>query len=250
MEQAASNSISPILEALLKSIKAQTTFNQRLAQVQDTDVEAATLTKQCKQAIKRAEWVSVLLLMDSDIARLRCTSAPDPRVYKKPQGADDLDFSDYLICLTKLSSMYLQAGHANLGLQTVHLMQAALVESATKTRVSVIRACERLRKQTTGPNVVWDSDSLNRSDVRVLLEPLQRRFVGGRNQLLSSNRKRRFQATETPFREKSGSPDETFRTKGGGLPLPADGTSRIRGCTHWQSGRICPYEPSCRFRHS
>ena len=59
-------------------------------------------------------------------------SAPDPRAHKKPQGADDLDFSDYLICLTKLSSMYLQAGHANLGLQTVHLMQAALVESATK----------------------------------------------------------------------------------------------------------------------
>ena len=133
------------------------------------------MTKQAKQAIKKGEWVPILCLVDEDIAKLRCSMAFSRREYKRPRHGDELDFHDYLCCLTKLSTLYSEAGQQNLAMQTTKLVHAALVESASKTRASVIRACERLRKQTTSPSVNWDSDSLERHDIRVLLEDLQKK---------------------------------------------------------------------------
>ena len=221
-------------EVILKSLKAQALINQRLAKQGELEGEGAGMTKQAKQAIKKGEWIPITCMFDEDIAKLRCSMAFSWREYKRPRQGDDMDFNDYLICLAKLSVAYAEAGHANLAIQTTKLMQAAIVESASKTKVSV-SACERLRKQSTSVNVNWDSDSLGRHDIRVLLEDVQRK---DRPRSETGNRKRKF---HTQQQSRFSNPPQKTGSQ--------VGTSQVGVCMHWEAGKICPWEPSCKFRH-
>ena len=162
-------------EMVLKNFKAQAAFTRSLAsRQQEVDGEVGVLSKQHKQAVKKGEWVPITCLFDEDIAKLRSSMVYSRREYKRPREGDQMDFNDYLSCLAKLGVLYAEAGQANLAIQTMKLMRAALNESASKTKVSIIRACERLRKKTRH-DVVWGSDSLGRHDVQVLLEDIPRK---------------------------------------------------------------------------
>ena len=102
-----------------------------------------------------------------------------------------------------------------------------MTESATKTRISIIRACERLRRYYTSPICKWENDSLYKVDIRSLLEPITRRPARRSTKSSDISRKRKFT-----------SPSE--RT--------TDDSSNM--CSYWEAGRPCKFEPHCRYRHT
>ena len=180
------------------------------------------------RAAQDGSYFPLLLVNDVDIGKVRCRSAPTQKEYRRPRDVEEMDFNDFLLAMCKAASVYYEAGQRGLAMQTVNLMQAALVESASKTRVSVMRACERVRMLTTTGTVKWDSDSLNRLEVRVLLDPLQQR------------------------RRTAGSVAATnYSTKRKRSPLPRPVVQERNSgvCIQWESGKVCKFDPYCKYKH-
>ena len=193
------------------------------------------------------EFVNIMVVFDDDVAVLRCSNAPKPRHYRRPTRPEEMDFLDYLMCLLRLIGKHREAGQSHLAAQVVNLALAAALESATKTRQSVIRACERVRRHSTAPEVVWDHDSLNRGDVRSMLEPLFRsrqplapRFAASSQ---GPKRKRHTGEAASPLQDDDSQPRRPQRE-------PNGRASRLQMCSYWEQGKTCHFEPQCRFKHS
>lgn len=229
---------SAILEAILSNMRAQTLINKQLAS------SGETTPKQIQGACRRGEFINVMAVFDEDVAVLRCSCAPKPRHYRRPTRPEEMDFLDYLMCLLRLSGKYRDAGQTHLASQVVNLALAAALESATKTRQSIIRACERVRRQSTTPDVKWDHDSLNRGDVRSMLEPLFRSRPPHTPRFTTThNRRRKFASDTSPLRDEENQAKRTHRE-------PSSRASRTEVCSYWEQGKTCHFEPRCRFKHS
>ena len=219
-----------VLELISEQLKSQTEINRELVQskADKDDDNVGSLPKSVIKAIIRGEYVSALALYDDDIARMRCSNAPfAQREFKRPTRVDEMDFYDYTMCLMRLARLYHEHGQANLGFQVYNLVHIAMTESATKTRISIIRACERLRRYYTSPICKWENDSLYKVDIRSLLEPITRRPARRSTKSSDISRKRKFTSPS----------DRT-----------TDDSSNM--CSYWEAGRPCKFEPHCRYRHT
>ena len=138
-----------------------------------------------------------------------------------------MDFFDFIMCLMRLARLYHEHGQTNLGFQVYNLVHIAIIESATKSRASIIRASERLRRYYTSPICKWESESLYRADIRSLLEPVSAKRQAPRP-LLPSKKRRAY----------PGAYDKSENASSSDI------------CTYWEAGRPCKFEPHCRFKHT
>ena len=120
-------------------------------------------------ALARGQFVNINVTFDRDISKLRVATSFKQKDFSKPREPDEMNFMDYILALSTLSTLYSDFGQTNIGLQTEKLITAALVESASKTRKSIIAACERVRRTTTHPGCSWNSDSLASAESRAIL---------------------------------------------------------------------------------
>jgi hypothetical protein len=89
--------------------------------------------------------------------------------------------------------------------------------------------------------------TLGRHDIRVLLEDLQRKAPQSRKRKPSESNQ---VAKGVVSVGRHGSGDfAVSRRSGPRGPAPVKASSSDM-CAYWETGQLCPYEPSCRFRHA
>lgn len=224
-----------MFEAMTRQVELNSDLLEEHAALDESKITMINMGKVLKAA-QNGQYFPLLFLNDVDIGRLRCRSAPTPKVYRRPREVEEMDFHDFLLAMCKAASIYYEVGQQRLAIQTVNLMQAALVESASKTRASVMRACERVRMNSTSEMARWDSDSLNRREIRVLLDPLQQRRSRDRvsqgSMGFNPSSKRRRSPARVPAPGKMSTPERNSGV-----------------CIQWEAGKVCKFDPFCKYKH-
>ena len=168
--------IARLLDILSSHVAQQGAINAELLKAKqeekDDTLSSGPLSRSTMNALARGQFININVAFDRDISKLRVATSFKQKDFSKPREPDEMNFMDYILALSKLSTLYSEFGQTNIGLQTVKLITAALVESASKTRKSIIAACERVRRTTTHPGCSWNSDSLASAESRAILVQL------------------------------------------------------------------------------
>ena len=111
---------------------------------------------------------------------------------------------------------------------------------ASKTRKSIIAACERVRRTTTHPGCSWNSDSLASAESRAILVQLP---IPRHSQIVT---KERTAMRDTPRQVAA------YGKRRYSVTFQRDSdemSSNRRTCNQWEKGLACRYGQSCRFLH-
>lgn len=232
-----------LIAKLTEAITASTRVSEALAEAQAGKGDSSTslVSAKVKKALKKGEFVSIFHFLDHDIARLRAETITGSRVWRKPTDLDYVDLHDYCLALSKIGEQYSIFGHQNLSIQVLNLLGAVLTLTATYQRVSVMKAIERVRQQTTSPRVQWDSESAFHKDCRTLLRP-----ISGPSKSFSG--KRKWGTLDATVTKGNHMGDFKSRSKVS-TPERLDGGASSQ-CLFWAQGSDCPYGSKCRYRHS
>lgn len=203
---------------------------------EDRIIESGGLTARAKSQLQKGEFVKLLDVFDLPVARQRYESlrGKQEKPMNKPTSVEAMDFVDFCQAMTKLGVLYEEHGQKNLSIQILNLLHAVFIASATYTRVSVMKATERVREESTSHDVRWSFESLVRGTSFMFLESLTAAFAARKG----GPKKRKFGGF-TSFRERE-------------LPVQQAATFNLKKqdvCRYWWAGQNCTY-PACKFRHN
>ena len=199
----------------------------------DDNDHLGSISNAATRAAKDGKYVNLLAVWDKEVAARRAEKVG--RIHSVKQ-VKEMDWSDWTLAMLKLADLYRSSGQTNLAAQVLVLLTAAMTESATKSRQSVMAACEHYRKYETRSSAVWGPDPMGSQWCRPILCDIVLRGGYPKKKPTMGQQKNRFTTRKDEI------PTQAERK-------PKFSLKQKKSCIHWLEGKICPFDP-CIFPHS
>ena len=246
------------LEVFFSSLAETTTLSSQLqremlAQQQDKrhDIEhSGAVPRSFSQAIADGKFACLTQAWDRDIA---CARPGASERKTKPALASDMAWDDWILAMLNLSRLYHNSQWYNIGNQVLNLLEGALTMSAVMARISVMAACEDIRRNSTKHDCLWGLSSFQVGKAPIILRPYNPvpRFTNNRSN--GYNGKRKFPSPATNYQSESSAPRGRYRPSSPRQPSDDMKLPPMSGgpkpCFTWLSGKYCQFSP-CKFAHS